>query len=183
DAYGADDAYPIADLETRLPLLMKGAESIHFPLGADLELDGMVQEALLRARRTRPRSGTGPTTIVDLDVTAAPMRLIKDGEEIRRMKIAAEIAAAGHRVAMQMAKPGVGEWEIQAALEAAFRSAGAEGPSFPTIVGSGPNATTLHYVGNDRTAQDGDLILIDAGAEWGMYGSDITRTFPANGRF
>lgn len=183
DVHGADAAYSITELPSRLPELLKGARSIHYPLGADAQLDLMVHEAVLRGRRSRPRSGKGPTSIVDLDSSTGPMRLIKDAEEIRRMRIAARIAEAAHRVAMELARPGVGEWEIQAALEARMRASGAEGPSFPTIVGSGPNATTLHYVGNDRTVEEGDLVLIDAGAEWGLYCSDITRTFPADGRF
>lgn len=183
EAYGADAAYSIGELPARLPGLLRGAASIHYPLGADIQLDRIIHDALIAGRRVRPRSGIGPTSIVDLDASVGPMRLIKDAEEVRRMRIAAEIAAAGHREAMKAARPGAGEWEIQAALESTLRLSGAEGPSFPTIVGSGVNATTLHYVGNDRTVQDGDLILIDAGAEWGMYCSDITRTFPANGRF
>ncbi len=183
EGFGADAAYPIGELQTRLPELLKGASSIHYPLGADGQLDRLVHEAVLSGRRARARSGIGPTTVVDLEASVGPMRLIKDAEEVRRLRIAADIAAMGHRVAMKASRPGAGEWEIQAALEATFRLSGGEGPSFPTIVGSGTNATTLHYVGNNRTIEDGDLILIDAGAEWGMYCSDITRTFPANGRF
>lgn len=182
-SFGADAAYAIADLRTRLPELLKGAEAIHYPIGQDLLLDGFVREALLRARRTRPRSGTGPTAIVDLDAASGPMRLVKDAHEIARTRTAAVIAAAAHRKAMAITRPGIGEWEIEAAVESVFRASGAEGPSFPTIVGSGPNATVLHYVDNNRRVGPGELVLVDAGAEWGMYASDISRTFPADGRF
>src|SRR5690606_11460027 len=100
-----------------------------------------------------------------------------------RMRVAARIAVAGQLEARAVARPGVGEWEVEAALEAAFRRHGAQAPAFPSIVGSGANATTLHYTANTRRIEAGELVLIDAGAEWGMYCSDMTRTVPASGRF
>jgi Xaa-Pro aminopeptidase len=111
------------------------------------------------------------------------MRRIKGPEELDRMRTAACVAVAGHRAAMAAVRPGVGEWEVEAVLEAMFRRHGSEGPAFPSIVASGPNATTLHYTSNRRRIEEGDLVLIDAGAEYGMYCSDLTRTVPASGTF
>jgi Xaa-Pro aminopeptidase len=111
------------------------------------------------------------------------MRLVKDADEIARMRRAIDISAAGHIAAMQVARPGMWEYEIEAAVEAAFRRNGADRLGYPSIVGSGPNSTTLHYDVNRRQTKDGDLIVLDAGAEWGQYTADVTRTFPANGRF
>jgi len=112
------------------------------------------------------------------------MRLVKEPEEIALIRTAAELAARGHLAVMRAGRPGVGEWELQALLDHTYRSAGAEcGTAFPAIVGSGANATTLHYHANSRRIEEGDLVLVDSGAEVGMYCSDITRTFPASGRF
>ena len=111
------------------------------------------------------------------------MRLVKDADEIARMRKAIDISAAGHIAAMQAARPGVWEYEIEAALEAGFRRNGADRLGYPSIVGSGPNSTTLHYDVNRRQTRDGDLVVVDAGAEWGQYTADVTRTFPVNGKF
>lgn len=180
---GASAAYVVAEIEQRLFDLVSRASAIHYPIGADAELDRIVRDLLVRARKGRARSGTGPVALHDLDDTLAPMRRVKDAEELDRMRTAARIAAAGHRAAIAAVRPGVGEWEVEAALEAEFRRHGSEAPAFPSIVGSGPNATTLHYTANRRRIAAGDLVLIDAGAEWGMYCSDLTRTVPASGRF
>jgi Xaa-Pro aminopeptidase len=183
ERFGADAVYPIGELDERLAGLVEPAERILYPLGASAAFDRRILALVERFRRTRPRSGKGPWVVEDPGVRLGEMRLIKDDHEIAAMKKAAEVSAAGHRAAMAAARPGVGEWAVEAALEGAFRSAGARGPAFPSIVGSGPNATTLHYVSNDRMLESGDLVLVDAGAEWGMYCGDITRTFPASGRF
>ena len=111
------------------------------------------------------------------------MRLVKDADEIARMRKAIDISAAGHVAAMQAARPGMWEYEIEAAIEAAFRRNGADRVGYPSIVGSGPNTTTLHYDVNRRQTRDGDLVVVDAGAEWGQYTADVTRTFPVNGKF
>ena len=111
------------------------------------------------------------------------LRLVKDADEVSRLRKAIEITALGHIAAMQAARPGVWEYEIEAALEAAFRRNGADRVGYPSIVGSGPNSTTLHYDVSRRRTQDGDLVVVDAGAEWGQYTADVTRTFPVNGTF
>ncbi|HEY6208173.1 MAG TPA: aminopeptidase P N-terminal domain-containing protein [Gemmatimonadales bacterium] len=111
------------------------------------------------------------------------LRLVKDADEVSRMRKAIDITTLGHIAAMQAARPGMWEYEIEAALEAAFRRNGADRVGYPSIVGSGPNSTTLHYDVNRRRTRDGDLVLVDAGAEWGQYTADVTRTFPVNGKF
>ena len=183
ERYGADAVYSIDEFPRRLPELVRPAASIHYPIGASEQLDRQVADALVRSRIPRQRTGSGPRMLVDLEATIGGLRLIKDAQELERIRVAARIAAAGHVAAMERARPGAGEWEIQAELEAAFRAMGASGPAYPSIVGSGANATVLHYVDNRSRLREGDLVLIDAGAEWGMYNADITRTFPASGRF
>ena len=111
------------------------------------------------------------------------LRLVKDADELARMRKAIDISGLGHIAAMQAARPGAREYEIEAALEAEFRRNGADRVGYPSIVGSGPNSTTLHYDVNRRQTRDGDLIVVDAGAEWGQYTADVTRTFPVNGKF
>src|SRR5881409_1162531 len=111
------------------------------------------------------------------------LRLVKDADEVSRLRKAIDITPLGHIAAMQAARPGMWEYEIEAALEAVFRRNGADRVGYPSIVGSGPNSTTLHYDVNRRRTRDGDLVLVDAGAEWGQYTADVTRTFPVNGRF
>src|SRR6266566_2282356 len=119
----------------------------------------------------------------NLRPAADSMRLVKDADEVARMREAVDISVRGHVAAMQAARPGVWEYEIEAALEAEFRRNGADRVGYPSIVGSGPNTTTLHYDVNRRQTRDGDLVVVDAGAEWGQYTADVTRTFPVNGKF
>jgi Xaa-Pro aminopeptidase len=183
EEFGADAVYPIDGLAERLPDLIRPADVVHCPIGTVDFVDPFIAEALFHARRTRQRTGVGPRGVVDLEVSTGEMRLIKEPAELDRIRTAAQIAAAGHLEAMRHTRPGVGEWEIQAALEGAFRSLGAASPAFPSIVAGGSSATVLHYVANEHRVRDGDLVLVDAGPEWGMYCADITRTFPASGRF
>src|SRR5205809_7775838 len=109
--------------------------------------------------------------------------MVKDADELARLRTAIDIGAAGHIAAMQAARPGMYEYEIEAVLEAGFRRNGADRVGYPSVVGSGPNSTTLHYDVNRRQTRDGDLVVVDAGAEWGQYTADVTRTWPVNGRF
>lgn len=182
EMFGADAVYPISDLPGKLPELVRPATRIHYPVGIGGEVERLVTGVILAARGSRPRTGVGPIGVEDLDVLTAPLRIVKDTDELDRMRVAAEIGAAGHLAAMRHVRRAEGEWELQAALEAEFLAKGAE-TAFPSIVGSGENATVLHYVENRRRWEKDDLVLIDAGAEWGMYCSDITRTFPASGKF
>lgn len=179
---GADAAYPIEELEQRLPALLAAAQCIVYPVG-NRELEPLVLAALTRARGARQRRGVGPVGTEDLDSLLGGMRRVKEEVEVERIRTAARISERGHLAAMRYTRPGVGEWEVEAELEAEFRRLGASGPAFESIVGSGANATVLHYVANRDRIREGDLVLVDAGAHWGMYCADITRTFPASGRF
>ncbi|CAN5613363.1 aminopeptidase P N-terminal domain-containing protein [soil metagenome] len=183
ERYAADAAYPIEELSSHLRKLVEPADRIFYALGADPQMDRRVVELLVHFRRARQRAGRGPTAVADPGVILDGMRLIKEPIELERLRLAARLSAEGHRVAMQLARPGIGEWELEAALEAVFRAGGGAGSAYPSIVASGPGATVLHYVANDRRARDGELVLIDAGAEVGMYAGDISRTFPISGRF
>ncbi|HEX2095207.1 MAG TPA: aminopeptidase P N-terminal domain-containing protein [Longimicrobiaceae bacterium] len=183
ERYGADAAYPVGELDAQLRTLLEPADEVVYALGTNPEMDRRVAGLVAGFRRSRPRSGKGPLVVRDPDTLLPEMRLVKEPGELDRIRRAAQISAAAHLTAMRAAHPGIGEWELEAVLDRHFRVAGGSGPAYPTIVGSGPNATVLHHVANDRCAADGDLVLIDAGAELGMYAGDITRTFPVSGRF
>ena len=181
--YGAHDAWELGELEKRLPDLIRGAGTLHYALGLDERHDLLVASTLGRFRREARNPERGPVVVSDVTDVLHEMRLRKEPEEVALMEKAAAIAVAAHEEARALARPGRFEYEVEAAIAARFRREGASGPSYETIVASGPNATTLHYVENDRRIEEGDLVLIDAGCEYGAYASDITRTFPASGRF
>jgi Xaa-Pro aminopeptidase len=183
ERFGADAAYPLAELDEHLRELLEPAEEVVYALGSGAVMDRRLAGLVAGFRRSRPRSGRGPLVLRDPDTLLAEMRLVKEPGELELLRRAAALSAEAHRAAMRAARPGVGEWELESVLEARFRAGGGAGPAYPSIVGSGPNATVLHHVANDRRARDGELVLIDAGAELGMYAGDITRTFPVSGRF
>ncbi len=182
--FGADAAFPIDELRTRLPKLLGGATTVFARLrqGRD-DVDELILGALATGRRRRPRRGRGPHTLTDPGVLLDDLRRVKDETEIERMREAARITAAAFRDAARAIQPGAGEWEVEAALDAGFRSRGAWGAAFPTIVAGGANATTLHYTSNGDRLQEGQLVLLDAGARHRMYCADISRTLPVSGRF
>ncbi|HET9981956.1 MAG TPA: aminopeptidase P N-terminal domain-containing protein [Longimicrobiales bacterium] len=184
EEFGADQAFAIAELPARLAELLAGYDTVYGRFGGGREeVEALLRRILVEARRTRPRKGRGPQALVDPGRLLDDMRLLKDAHELRLMREAAAITAAAFREAALAIRPGAGEWEVQAALDAGFRRRGAEGPAFETIVGSGENAAVLHYVQNDRRMADGELLLVDAGALHGRYAADITRVFPVSGRF
>ncbi|MDB4948374.1 MAG: Xaa-Pro aminopeptidase [Gemmatimonadetes bacterium] len=183
ERFAATAAHPIDELPDRLLKLLEPADAVWYSLGASAEMDRRIVEQMKRFRGTRPRSGKGPWDVRDTAALLERMRLVKEPAEIERMRQAATLTARAHRAAMAAARPGMGEWELEAVLDATYRRAGGWGPSYPSIVGSGDNATILHYTTNDRVLADGTLVLVDSGGELGMYCADITRTFPANGRF
>lgn len=181
-AFGADRVFPIGDFSTRAPAFLAGGDGVWYRLGASEVCDRAVREALRGGRNSRPRDGIGPWRLVDPGVILDELRLRKDAAEIARLRRAANVTVAAFREALPRIRAGVAEWEVEAALECGFRSRGANGPAFTTIVASGLNACTLHYTANDSRIGANDLVLLDAGAEYDCYAADITRTIPAAGR-
>jgi len=183
EVFGFDAAYPIAELDRRLPALLENESRVCYPFGADAAWDARVM-GWINSVRGKVRTGVAaPATLVDAHTLIDEMRLIKDVHEAALMQRAADISAAAHRAALAACKPGMGEWEIEAELLRAFRAGGCQAPAYTPIVAGGANACVLHYVSNDRVLNDGDLLLIDAAGEYHGYAADITRTFPVNGRF
>ncbi len=180
---GADRAYSVEELERRLPGYLQDAQRLFYPLGVNPKVEARVLEILRQVSIGRERTGTGPAGINDPREFLHEARLFKSAEELAAMRRACDIAAQAHRRAMSAARDQMGEWEIEALFSYTFRSLGAAGPSYPSIVASGPNATILHYVNNDRRISRGELLLIDAGCEYEFYASDVTRTFPVAARF
>ncbi|HEX8499898.1 MAG TPA: Xaa-Pro aminopeptidase [Pyrinomonadaceae bacterium] len=184
ESYGADEAFPVEEFEAKLTELLDGARSLYYRLGAgNAALDQALIDQLSRMRAMGRRGVRPPQAVVDPGALIHEMRLVKSDEEVELMQRSADIAAEGHREAMRAARPGMREYEIDALVEYVFRRSGASAPAYNSIVGSGANATILHYVDNDAELRDGDLLLLDAGAEYEGFASDITRTFPVNGRF
>jgi Xaa-Pro aminopeptidase len=184
DVFGADVAFPAHEMGGRLPHMVGDATTLYARLDYGRpDVDALVIGLLTSARRTRPRRGRGPRTLTDPGAILDPFRRIKDEHEIHAIREAARITVESLRAAARLIRPGVGEWEIEAAIDGGFRSRGAWGPAFPTIVALGKNATTLHYVHNSERLRAGELLLIDTGARAGMYCADISRTFPVSGRF
>lgn len=183
DIYGADDAFPIDDIDEILPGLLENCDKVFYSMGRYREFDarliGWVNEV-----RDKSRAGVkAPGEFVDLNHILHEMRLYKRPEDIRVMKRACKISAQAHKRAMQTCRPGMMEYEIEAELLYIFKRNGSAFPAYPPIVGGGANSCILHYTQNDAELKDGDLLLIDAGAEIDCYAADITRTFPVNGKF
>lgn len=183
EAYGFDETYSIKIFDEKLAELLADQPALWFSLGQDPVWDARIAAAL-NAVRAQVRAGKqAPEEIRDVRATLDNMRLIKDSTEIATMRRAADISAAAHRRAMRACRPGRYEYEIEAELLHEFRQQGCQAPAYTSIVASGVNACILHYVANDQQLKEGDLLLIDAGGELDNYASDITRTFPVNGRF
>ena len=183
EAFGFDEAHPIAMLDEMMTRLLADQPGLHFHLGADSAWDARAV-GWLNAVRAEVRNGiTAPSAIKDVRVLLDEMRLLKSVEEISTMRRAAEISTTAHRRAMQQVRPGSYEYEIEAEILHEFRRQGAQSPAYSSIVAGGANACVLHYVENSAVLRDGDLLLIDAGCEMDGYAADITRTFPVNGRY
>lgn len=181
--FGLDAAYPVSELDSKMTTLLADAPAVFYALGTDPHLDGQVR-GWLDSVRAQARSGvSAPSKAIDLRVMLNEMRLIKDATEIATMRRAAEISSAAHIRAMRLAAPGRREYELEAELLHEFRRNGSQYPAYGSIVATGANSCVLHYRASDAVLKDGDLVLIDAGCELDSYASDITRTFPANGRF
>ncbi|MCI3951068.1 MAG: pepP [Burkholderiales bacterium] len=180
---GFDEAFPIAQLDDEMPKLLADRQSVYCHLGAERDWDARVL-GWINAVRDRVRSGvTAPLEFRDIHALLDEMRLIKDTAEVATMRRAATISAGAHRRAMRAARAGRAEHELEAELLHEFRRHGAQAPAYTPIVAGGDRACVLHYVQNDAVLRDGELLLIDAGCELDGYASDITRTFPVNGRF
>ncbi|MBY0238878.1 MAG: Xaa-Pro aminopeptidase [Burkholderiaceae bacterium] len=181
--FGFDAASPLAALDTEMTALLANAPAVYYALGRDRKTDMQVKR-WLDAVRAQSRSGvTAPDTAHNLLPLLDEMRLLKDDTEIATMRRAATISAQAHARAIKATRPGMREYEIEAELLYEFRRNGAQAPAYTSIVAAGANACVLHYVANNATINDGDLVLIDAGCELDGYASDISRTYPANGRF
>ena len=177
ETFGADTAYVIGSFDRMLPRYLIGPQSLYHNFVADEGFTDKLIDSFTRL------SGHGSPNLVDAANLLGEMRVLKDHHELTLLRRAIEITGDAQREAMMSAKPGMGEYEIEAVVEYVFRRSGAQRPGFPSIIGSGPNTTTLHYERNDRIMNKGDLLLVDIGAEWGYYTADITRTFPVSGRF
>ena len=179
----ADQSFPIEDFEKMLPMLMLEKDAIHYPVGASAELDNTVITAFNQVRAQVRGGIEAPELFVDVAPAIHELRVIKSSAEIAVMRKAAEISADAHVRAMMACEPGKHEYELEAELNYEFMRKGARFAAYSSIVGAGRNSCILHYVNNDQKIQNGDMVLIDAGCEVGNYASDITRTFPANGKF
>lgn len=181
--FGMSDAFVISELADKLPKMLENRRRLYYRLGRDRSFDDTVLQAIDRAR-ARARFGvTWPTEIIDPGAILHEMRLFKGGEDLSAMNRAASITHEAHVRAMSSCKPGMYEYEIEALLLETFRRHGSERAAYGSIVGSGANATVLHYRSNNRRMEAGELLLIDAGCEYGYYASDVTRTFPVSGTF
>ena len=180
---GVDAAYPIDELAQRLPDMLVGASALYYALGVDEAMDRLTLGAVKEARHRVRRGGAAPQSFIDPGTLLHEMRLHKTADEIAVMRRAAAASRAGHEAGMRATRPGLLEYELEAVIEYHYRLAGAQDVAYPSIVAGGSNATILHYNTNRETLHDGDLVLVDSGAEVDLYASDVTRTWPVNGRF
>jgi len=181
--YKADRAISIEKFPDELAKLLDGHEKLYYRFGVDEKLDLQILQYLSGQRVRRLKSAYPPHTIIDPTPIIGDMRLHKTDKEIALMQKAADIAGEAHILAMKKMRPGLNEFQVESLMESYMRDKGASGVAYNSIIGGGDNATILHYVENNMPLKDGDLILIDAGAEYEGYASDITRTFPVNGKF
>ncbi len=181
--FGADDAFPIGDIDDILPGLIEGRSRVYYSIGTNHEFDQHLMEWVNTIRSKARQGAQPPKEFVALDHLLHDMRLYKSAAEVKVMREAAEVSARAHVRAMQAARPGLFEYHLEAELEYEFRKGGAKMPAYGSIVAAGKNACILHYRENDAPLKDGDLVLIDAACELDCYASDITRTFPVSGRF
>ena len=181
--FAIDQVYPISDFEKEMPDLLRKERKVYYTLFKNSSFDLRVQRVLQQTQSILGRSGRGVLTVEDPSEKLGQMRWCKTDREIQLQKKACLISAEAHLEAMKFCRPGVNERQVEGVLISAMMQRGAQRWGYPSIVASGANATTLHYVFNDQECRDGDLLLIDAGAEYCYYTGDITRTFPINGRF
>jgi Xaa-Pro aminopeptidase len=183
ERYGADDAFPVGDIDEILPGLIEGRDRLYYDMGRDTEFDRTVM-GWVNTIKDKVRSGAHPPgEFIALNHLLHDMRLYKSAAELKLMRRAAEISAGAHLRAMQKCRPGMYEYQLEAEFQHEFIRLGGRYPAYPPIIGGGRNACILHYRENDSLLKNGELLLIDAGCELDHYASDITRTFPVNGKF
>jgi Xaa-Pro aminopeptidase len=181
--YKADRSFSVDKFAGELGKMLNGHDKLYYRFGVDEKLDLQILGYLSNQRQRRLKTPYPPHTIVDPTILIHEMRLHKTDREVEFMQKAATISAEAHVLAMKKVKPGMNEFQIESLIESYMRDKGASGVAYNSIIGGGENATILHYVENNRPLKDGDLLLIDAGAEYQGYAADITRTFPVNGKF
>jgi Xaa-Pro aminopeptidase len=181
--YGADAAYSINSIDEIMPKLLEGAKNIYFSMSAPCGVDAKISSWVEDIRKNTRSGAEPPQNLLSLDSILHEMRLIKEGDEMDLMKKAANITTEAHIRAMQSVRPGMYEYQLEAEYLYAFNKNGARSPAYNSIVGGGNNSCILHYVENNAELKDGDLVLVDAGCEYQYYASDVTRTFPVNGKF
>lgn len=181
--YGADAAFTSDKLGEKLFSLVERADRIYYRWGGDPSFDLKMVDLLRRCQRERQRNGRGPTSVIDPAEVLHEMRLIKTESDLELLRRAIDISSEGHLAALRAIRPGVNEYEIEAVLRYVFRKNGSPRAGYPPIVASGANATVLHYITNNRRIEEGDLLLIDAGTEYGYFTGDITRTYPVGDSF
>jgi Xaa-Pro aminopeptidase len=181
EAFGADDAFPISDLDDILPGLLETRPRVYYAMGSNPDFDHRMLGWLNRMRHSG--GAASPSEIAALDHLLHDMRLYKSSAEQKLMRQAVELSGAAHRRAMARCRPGMYEYQLEAELLYAMHAAGCRSPAYPSIVAGGANACVLHYTANSELLAEGDLVLVDAGAEFEHYASDITRTYPVSGRF
>jgi Xaa-Pro aminopeptidase len=183
ETYAADDAFPIDDINDILPGLMEEKEKVFTTVGRYPDFDSQLLGWMNKIKQDKQPDKHAPYEFVDLNHILHEQRLIKRPDEIALMRKAGKMSAAGHARAMQICRPGLFEYQVQAEMECEFRKSGSHYNAYPSIVAGGENACILHYTENQDLLKSGDLLLIDAGAEFACYAADISRTFPVNGRF
>jgi Xaa-Pro aminopeptidase len=182
--YGADAAFDVAELDAKLPGYLEGAKTLWFTPGLDAAFNARLERLLETQRRSRPKTGKGPLVRTETGALVHPMRLLKAAEEIELLARACNVTAEAHNAALAQTRPGMFEYEVEALVNYVFRAKGGGAmPGYNSIVAGGENATILHYTENTSRLADGQLLLIDAGAEVGHYTADVTRTFPVGARF
>ena len=181
--YGADAAYSINSIDEIMPKLLEGAKNIYFSMSAPCGVDAKISSWVEDIRKNTRSGAEPPQNLLSLDSILHEMRLIKESDEMDLMKQAANITTEAHIRAMQSVRPGMYEYQLEAEYLYAFNKNGARSTAYNSIVGGGNNSCILHYVENNAELKDGDLVLVDAGCEYKYYASDVTRTFPVNGKF
>ena len=181
--FGADAAFTLEEIDEKVPEYLRNMRRLYVHIGEDDHFDERATGWLNRVRAMKRQGFNAPTEMHDPSEIVHEMRLIKGDDDLRFHRRACEISAAAHNAGMRATRPGVYEYEVQAAMEFEFRKAGSPRNGYPCIVAGGDNANILHYNENNMVLNDGDLLLVDAGAEYGMFSGDITRTWPVNGKF